>query len=151
MEKVIGVWGADGPPRYAEFLEWVASSAWIRPVRLTDWARENPPAGRRKVETGTFAELAQEFEAGEGYEKWFHSEQWAPYREHFEWTECRVREAKAAGGDPALIELAEKQLLVSNWETAWHTPATGAHGDPTIPESQVPGRAHSPATAAMPL
>jgi starch synthase len=131
MEKVIGVWGADGPPRYAEFLEWVASSAWIKPVRLTDWARANPPAGRRKVETGTFAELAQEFEAGEGYEKWFHSEQWAPYREHFEWTECRVREAKSAGGDPALIELAEKQLLVSNWETAWHTPATGAHGDPT--------------------
>jgi hypothetical protein len=130
MEKVIGVWGADGPPRYAEFLEWLAGSAWIQAVKLTDWARENPPAGRRKVETGTFAELAQEFEAGEGYEKWFHSEQWTPYREHFEWTECRVREAKAAGGDAALIELAEKQLLVSNWETAWHTPATGAHGDP---------------------
>ena len=32
--------------------------------------------------------------------------------------------------DPALIELAEKQLLASNWETAWHTPLAGAHGDP---------------------
>jgi hypothetical protein len=27
------------------------------------------------------------------------------------------------------MELAEKQLLVGNWETAWHTPATGPHGD----------------------
>lgn len=131
MEKVIGVWGAEGPPRYAEFLEWIANNRWIRPVKLTEWNRDNTPCGRRKIETGTFAELAQEFEAGEGYEKWFHSEQWAPYREYFEWTERRVREAKSAGGDPALIELAEKQLLVSNWETAWHTPATGAHGDPS--------------------
>lgn len=130
MEKVIGVWGEDGPPRYAEFLEWIAGNSWIAAVKLTDWACRNPPAGRRHIETGTFAELAQEFEAGEGYEKWFHSEHWAPYRRHFEWTERRVREAKDAGADEALIELAEKQLLVSNWETAWHTPATGAHGNP---------------------
>lgn len=129
MEKVIGVWGPDGPPRYAEFLEWVTTSAWIAPVKLTGWTTANPPAQPRRVENGTFVELAREFDAGEAYENWYHSEHWAPYREHFEWAERRVRECKKSG-DPALIELAEKQLLVSNWETAWHTPATGAHGDP---------------------
>jgi hypothetical protein len=33
------------------------------------------------------------------------------------------------GADAALIELAEKHLLASSWETAWHTPTEGAHGD----------------------
>jgi hypothetical protein len=131
MEKVIGVWGADGPARYTEFLEWVRGSKWIEAVKITEWARHRQPAGKRCIETGTFDELANEFEAGEGYEKWFHSEQWAPYRAHFEWAEKRVAECRAAGGDAALIELADKQLLVSNWETAWQTPATGAHGDPS--------------------
>jgi len=129
MEKVIGVWGADGPARYAEFLEWIAGSAWIAPVKLSDWVRENPQAGRLKIETGTFAELARDFDAGEGYEKWFYSEDWAPYREYFDNAERRVRTCKGEDADSSLIALAEKQLLVSNWETAWHTPATGAHGD----------------------
>src|ERR1051325_3042024 len=130
MEKVSGIWGAEGPPRYAEFLQWVVNSPWIQPVKLSDWERANPARGSRKIETGTFAELAREFDAGGGYEKWFYSEHWSPYREHFERTERRVRECKREGADPALIELAEKQLLVSNWETAWHTPATGPHGHP---------------------
>ena len=129
LEKVIGVWGADGPRRYAEFLRWITSSAWIQPVKLTEWAPNAMPSSRRKIEIGTFAELAHEFNAGEGYENWFYSDDWAPYREHFQSAERRVRECKA-DGDPALIELAEKQLLLANWETAWHTPATGAHGDP---------------------
>jgi len=130
MEKVIGVWGADGPERYAAFLEWLRGNQWIEPVKLTEWGKGKAPAGKRTIETGTFDELANEFEAGEGYENWFHSEHWAPYRAHFEWAEKRVAESKAAGADRRLIELAEKQLLVSNWETGWHTPATGAHGDP---------------------
>lgn len=130
MEKVIGVWGADGPTRYAAFLEWVSTNDWVQAVKLADWVAANRPAGTRPIEPGTFAELAVEFDAGEAYDKWFHSDAWRPYREHFEWAARRVKECKAAGGDPALIELAEKQLLVSNWETAWHTPATGAHGDP---------------------
>ena len=130
MEKVIGVWNDDGPGYYANFIRWLLKNEWIQPVRLTDWTAANPPAGIRRIEVGTFSELAREFDAGEGYEKWFHSEAWTPYREHFEMTQRRVIEAKARAADPALLELAEKQLLVSNWETAWHTPATGAHGDP---------------------
>jgi hypothetical protein len=129
LEKVIGVWGADGPPRYREFLRWIGNCSWIRPVKLSNWARTTSPSGRRTIEIGTFQELAREFDAGEGYEKWFYSEAWAPYREHFELAERRVRECKNINADSALVELAEKQLLVANWETAWHTPRTGAHGD----------------------
>ena len=53
------------------------------------------------------------------------------YRGYFSWSENRVRDLAAAGANPALIELAEKQLLVANWETAWHTPPAGPHGDPS--------------------
>jgi hypothetical protein len=130
MEKVAGVWGMEAVVQYERFLEWLAPNSWIRAVKLCEWAEMNGPAGTRPIETGTFAELAKEFDAGEGYEKWYLAPDWAPYRGHFTWAEKCVREAGANGADPALLELAEKQLLVSNWETAWHTPATGAHGDP---------------------
>lgn len=96
LEKVIGVWGVDGPSRYAEFLRWVSNCPWIQPVKLSEWARANPPSDRRKIETGTFEELACDFNAGEGYENWFYSEQWAPYREYFQLTERRVKECKAS-------------------------------------------------------
>jgi Glycosyl hydrolase family 57 len=131
MEKVSGVWNADGPDHYSEFIQWLSKNEWVRPVKLSDWTELNPPASRRKIDVGTFSELAREFNAGEGYEKWFHSDDWKPYRQYFDSTEQRVKEAKSRAADAALIELAEKQLLVSNWETAWHTPATGAHGDPS--------------------
>ena len=85
---------------------------------------------RRKIERGTFQELAVAFEAGEGYERWYLASDWAPYRGFFNWAEAHVRKARADGGDAALLELAEKQLLVANWETAWHTPSSGPHGDP---------------------
>jgi hypothetical protein len=130
MEKVTGVWNADGPQHYARFVRWLSGNPWIQPVKLSDWTASNPPAGRRQIEVGTFSELAREFNAGEGYEKWFHSTEWAPYRRYFETTKQRVQEARTRAAEPGLIALAEKQLLVSNWETAWHTPATGAHGDP---------------------
>jgi hypothetical protein len=130
MEKVSGVWNGDGPEHYAEFLRWLFKNQWIQPVKLSGWTATNPHAGSRRIEVGTFSELAREFNAGEGYEKWFLDKDWAPYREYFESTELSVNEAKARTADPALIELAEKQLLVSNWETAWHTPRTGVHGDP---------------------
>ncbi|PYS50171.1 MAG: hypothetical protein DMG13_21625 [Acidobacteria bacterium] len=130
MEKVSGVWNADGPGHYSDFIHWLSKNQWIRPVKLSDWTDANPPASRRRIDVGTFSELAREFDAGEGYEKWFHSDDWKPYRQFFDSTEQRVNEAKNRAADSALIELAEKQLLVANWETAWHTPSTGAHGDP---------------------
>lgn len=131
MEKAAGIgnWGADRPKRYEEFLAWLSETQWIRPVKLCDWAALNQPAGTREIELGTFDELANEFDAGEGYERWYLSPQWAPYRAHFTWAEKRVNELTALGADPSLTALADKQLLVGNWETAWHTPPVGPHGD----------------------
>ena len=52
MEKVAGIgeWGGDGLEHYGAFLEWVAASTWIQPVRLTNWASKNSPAGVRKIQ-----------------------------------------------------------------------------------------------------
>jgi hypothetical protein len=132
MEKVAGIgeWGTEGPVRYRAFLEWLVGNKWISAVRLSEWASQNQVSTKRKVERGTFQELAVAFDAGEGYERWFLASDWAPYRGFFNWSEARVRQARQDGGDPVLLELAEKQLLVANWETAWHTPSTGPHGDP---------------------
>jgi hypothetical protein len=129
MEKVSGIWGKERVEEYERFLAWIASSSWLRPTKLSDWTKGRKPAGKRALLTGTFAELAKEFEAGEGYERWFYSDAWAPYRAHFMWAQQQVKSRAQSGADASLIELAEKQLLVSAWETAWHTPATGAHGD----------------------
>jgi hypothetical protein len=132
MEKVAGIgeWGHEGTDRYEQFLKWLRANDWVMPVKLTNWAAENQPAGVRKIDTGTFEELAKDFKAGEGYERWYLAPDWAPYRGYFTQAEARVREVATLGGDAALLELAEKQLLVGNWETAWHTPSDGPHGDP---------------------
>jgi starch synthase len=135
MEKVsgIGEWGDGGPARYEAFLEWLSSNRqWINPVKLTEWATRTVVSNKRRVERGTFQELAVDFNAGEGYERWYLASDWAPYRGYFTFAESKLKEAIAAGGDPALLELADKQLLVANWETAWHTPATGPHGDSEV-------------------
>jgi hypothetical protein len=132
MEKVAGIgeWGGEGPARYRAFLEWLTNNTWVTPVQLADWASRNQVSTKRKIERGTFQELAVAFDAGEGYERWFLAPDWAPYRGYFNWAETCVRQARNDGGNAVLLELAEKQLLVANWETAWHTPSTGPHGDP---------------------
>ena len=38
-------------------------------------------------------------------------------------------ELTSYGADPALADLAWKVLFTTSWQTAWHTPKTGAHGD----------------------
>ena len=133
MEKVAGVgeWGGDGPHHYREFLEWLRSSNWIKPVRLTAHARQSDVSTKREIELGTFQELATDFDAGEGYERWYLAPDWAPYRGYFTWADTKVKALAADGADASLLDLAEKQLLVANWETAWHTPAVGPHGDAT--------------------
>lgn len=131
MEKVAGIgeWGGEGPKYYSAFLEWLAKTEWVEPVKLSEHACRCDISTRRSAELGTFQELAKEFDAGEGYERWYLAPDWAPYRGYFNWADGKVKEAARNGGDPTLIELAEKQLLAANWETAWHTPATGPHGD----------------------
>jgi hypothetical protein len=131
MEKVAGIgeWGGEGPKYYLEMLEWLQKTTWVQPIRLCEHARQATISERRPIEIGTFQELATDFDAGEGYERWYLAPDWAPYRGYFTWAQSKVEEAKRAGGDRNLLALAEKQLLAANWETAWHTPATGPHGD----------------------
>ena len=101
MEKVAGVgeWGGGGPERYRDFLEWLSESQWIAPVRFCEYANQVDV-----VETGrsnwNVQELATDFDAGEGYERWYLAPDWAPYRGYFSWTESRVKELAADGADP---------------------------------------------------
>jgi hypothetical protein len=132
MEKPAGVrpWDSEGPAQFEALLRWVSENPWIRPVKLTEWGSASRIAGTRVIEAGTYLELANHFNAGEKYEKWYFDPQWEQYREQFAWSENRVDQLASLGADPALIALAQKHLLVSSWETAWHTPGVGAHGAP---------------------
>ena len=102
----------------------------ITPVRICDCAAVGKPADPRQIDVGTFLELANHFAAGEGYEKWYFDPQWDRYREYFSWAERRVEQFSLSGAEPALIDLAEKHLIASSWESAWHTPSEGPFGNP---------------------
>jgi Glycosyl hydrolase family 57 len=132
MEKAagLGAWNKDGPKQFEAVLRWISETPSIRPLRICDWAAVSTPADPRPIDIGTFFELANHFAAGEGYEKWFFDPQWDRFRECFSWTERRVQQFSLSGADPALIDLAEKHLIASSWESAWHTPPEGPFGNP---------------------
>jgi len=131
LEKPAGAgWDRDGPAQYESILKWVSENPWLKAVKLGEWASPRSPGAEKRIETGTYFELANEFEAGEDYERWYYDARWDLYRKHYEWSENRVEELASRGSDPALIELARKVILASVWQTAWHTPKTGAHGNP---------------------
>jgi hypothetical protein len=132
MEKAAGVgaWNKNAPQEFERVLRWISETPSIRPFRICDWAAIAKPAAARPIEVGTFLELANHFAAGEGYEKWFFDPQWDRYREYFSWAERRVEQFSLSGADAALIDLAEKHLFASSWESAWHTPPEGPFGDP---------------------
>jgi Glycosyl hydrolase family 57 len=132
MEKAAGVgaWNKNAPEQFERVLRSIAETPSIRPLRICDWAAIAKPAAARPIDVGTFFELANHFAAGEGYEKWFFDPQWDRYREYFSWSERRVEQFSLSGADPALIDLAEKHLIASSWESAWHTPPEGPFGDP---------------------
>jgi hypothetical protein len=130
MEKPAAIgWDPEGPAQFEGFLRWLSEAPWVRPVKVSEWAASARIDEIKDVEGGTYAELATEFGAGELYEKWYFDPRWDPYQVHFAWAERRVRHLETLGANPALIELANKHLLASSWETAWHTPVVGAHGD----------------------
>ncbi len=132
MEKAAGLggWDEEGPRQFERLLEWISKTHHVQPLRIGDWAEVGKPAAPRSIEVGTFLELANHFAAGEGYEKWFFDPKWDRYREYFSWAERRVEQLSLSGADPALIELAEKHLIASSWESAWHTPPEGPFGSP---------------------
>lgn len=130
MEKPAAVgWDPEGPLQFEQFLRWLTETRCSRPVKVSEWASTARIAEARKLEGGTYLELARQFDAGELYEKWYFDPRWAPYRDYFAWSEKRVEELNSLGANVELIELARKHLLACSWETAWHTPAEGAHGD----------------------
>jgi Glycosyl hydrolase family 57 len=132
MEKAAGLgpWNQNGPQEFERVLRWISETPAIRPRRICDWATAAKAAEPRPIETGTFLELANHFAAGEGYEKWFFDPKWDRYRDYFAWAERRVERFSLSGADPALIDLAEKHLAASSWESAWHTPSEGPFGNP---------------------
>jgi len=130
MEKPAAIgWDAAGPSQFETLLKWVRENEWVKPVKVSDWAASARIAPSVVIEPGTYQELAVEFGAGEAYEKWIFDRRWDAYRAYFEWSEGRVGCLNALGANTRLIALAEKHLLASSWETAWHTPTVGAHGD----------------------
>jgi hypothetical protein len=131
MEKAagLGAWDKRAPVQYDAFLAWISENPWIKPVRLSEWGSSSRAAGSRPIEVGTFLELANHFSAGEGYERWYFDPQWDRYRQYFSWAASRVNELSLSGADAALIELAEKHLMASTWESAWHTPPEGPFGN----------------------
>jgi hypothetical protein len=131
MEKAAGLgpWDKNAPGQFEGVLRWINESPNIKPTRICDWAVTSQPSYPRPIDVGTFLELANHCAAGEGYEKWFFDPQWDRYRRYFAWAEQKVEQSSLSGGDAALIDLAQKNLLASTWETAWHTPAEGPFGD----------------------
>src|SRR6184192_4165582 len=130
MEKVAGVgWDARGPLQFEATLRWLSENPFLQPVKLAEWAATHRAGSERQIDTGAYAELVDEFGAGENYESWYYDPRWSLYRNYYAWSEARVRELDSRGADPALIQLAWKILLATTWQTAWHTPRTGAHGE----------------------
>ncbi|HYY91649.1 MAG TPA: alpha-amylase/4-alpha-glucanotransferase domain-containing protein [Candidatus Dormibacteraeota bacterium] len=130
MEKVAGIgWDTRGPLQFEAMLKWISEKHFIRTVRLSDWADIRPPMPERQIDTGAYTELVNDFGAGENFEAWYYDPRWKIYRNYYDWSEQRVRELDSQGADTALIELAWKILLATSWQTAWHTPRNGAHGE----------------------
>jgi hypothetical protein len=130
MEKTAGAgWDSKGPDQFETVLKWISENPSVQAVKLGEWAASNEPRGEKRIDPGAYRELVKDFEAGETYDDWYYDPRWTPYREYYAWSENRVRELAIKGSDPGLIQLAWKVLLASAWQTAWHTPLIGAHGE----------------------
>ncbi len=130
MEKSAGVgWDPNGPSQFEKLLKWVSESSLVQTVKLNEWSSSHTVTGEKSIDPGSYRELVNEFEAGENYDNWYHDDKWAPYRHYHNWSEARVLDLESQGADPGLIDLAWKILLATAWQTAWHTPQTGAHGE----------------------
>ena len=121
-------WSRDAVAPYEAMLAWLARGDFARPVLISQWLREHPPSATRRVEPGTYYELAHVMDAGETYEKWADDPRWQPYARIL----ARAEET-AARPDwhfPGLQELAWRQVMVSSCETAWQEPDGEGRYDP---------------------
>lgn len=120
-----GSWRRENVTPYEHLLEELSGDHGLaRPVLISEWLAANPPSSRRRVDPGTFFELAKP--AGEDYLGWWNAGTWAFYRQQLVEAEALLN---SAGGGSALWELAWKQLMACSYETAWHdTMGTGTQG-----------------------
>jgi hypothetical protein len=135
MEKPAGVgpWETNALARYEAFLGWVASRSDVASIRLPDWLAGRPWHDERQLEAGTYFELAQGWQAGEDYRRWWGGAAWLPYRRYLATAQFALRAARWEGADRRLLALAWKHLLASTYETAWHWPGAGAEGAAPAP------------------
>jgi len=131
LERTAGVGGWDlrAMRSYDTFLRWLARNDDVAPVLLPDPLIGQVAAEERVIEPGTFFELAQQWGAGEDYHGWSGSPRWAPSRRQFASGVRAVQRMVASGADESLTDLAQKHLLASAYETAWHD----AVGDGRVP------------------
>lgn len=133
MEKTAGVGGWDGLAleRYETFLRWLQSNRWIRPTLINTWAAagQTRARGTRKIERGTFFELARSWKAGEDYRGWYEDPNYSEHRQYLLEAEQALVEAEKRGADGGLLEMGWKHLLHSSYETSWHN-TEGAYSEP---------------------
>jgi starch synthase len=118
----VGGWDASALGRYDAFLRWIASREDVAPVSMSEWLAEHPPQEERRLEPGTFFEVAQQWEAGEDYRGWWENAAWAPYKERLVQVQRALHQAERESVDRRLLDLAWKHLLASAYETAWYDP-----------------------------
>jgi hypothetical protein len=135
LERTAGVAGwKQSPDDYDLFLQWLVDQAGrVRPVLLDDWLERHPPREERRLEAGTFYELAHGWGAGEDYRGWSESPRWAPYKGYLTAAHEALRSARRDRGDKRVLELGWKHLLASAHETAWHNPAEDGRGHVPAP------------------
>src|SRR5262249_53209840 len=122
LEKTAGVggWDSSNLERYEEFLRWLASNQWIRPVLIGPWAATHFPAGTREGERGTFYELARLWEGGEDYRGWSEDPHCSEHRQYLVAAEQALIESQERKADPGLLEMGWKHLLHCSYESSWH-------------------------------
>jgi starch synthase len=133
LEKTAGVgpWDSSGLDRYEAFLRRIVDRRpRLAPVRLDTWLERHPAREERRLEAGTFFELAQGWPAcaGEDYRRWAVSPAWSRYDRHFALAHEAVTGAERDGAEPRLLALAWKHLLASAHETAWHDAPDSSNG-----------------------
>ncbi len=103
---------------YADLLRWAARDGRVEPVLLSGWLRAQGPLGTRRVDAGTFYELAHQMGAGEDYRTWWDDPAYAAYRDRL--LEAEALLLAAPPHEDGLWALAWKQLMACSYETAWH-------------------------------
>jgi len=125
LERAAGVggWDISHSERYEQFLKWLSENRWVKPVLINDWTGSHSPAGERKIEQGTFYELAQSWRAGENYQGWYEDPNCQEHRAYLIKAEEHLVSAEQYGAEKGLLELGWKHLLHSSYETSWHNRA----------------------------